>query len=122
MSRKAAAGRAADHTHTGPADPDRLDASDTAGRQPAPALKPAKLSSHPSGDDLTLDMPSPGSISQQTSPGKKLWETPFNSGTAGQEVSFWQSLQTRETKLGILSMSLLIFQGTALSLTLRFSR
>ena len=31
-------------------------------------------------------------------------------------------LASREGQLGLLSMAMLIFQGTALSLTLRFSR
>lgn len=31
-------------------------------------------------------------------------------------------LRSHEARLGILSMALLVFQGTALSLTLRYSR
>lgn len=36
--------------------------------------------------------------------------------------SIWDKLQTKDAQLGILSMVLLIFQGTALSLILRYSR
>lgn len=40
----------------------------------------------------------------------------------GGENSIVAFLSSKEGALGLLSMALLIFQGTALSLTLRFSR
>ncbi len=40
----------------------------------------------------------------------------------GGENSIMAFLSSKEGALGLLSMALLIFQGTALSLTLRFSR
>jgi len=40
----------------------------------------------------------------------------------GEQGTIMGFLRSREGALGMLSMALLIFQGTALSLTLRFSR
>ena len=42
--------------------------------------------------------------------------------SANRAVTLVNFLKSREGQLGLLSMAMLIFQGTALSLTLRFSR
>lgn len=49
----------------------------------------------------------------------KTLEIRSSANRAASLVSF---LKSREGQLGLLSMAMLIFQGTALSLTLRFSR
>lgn len=73
--------------------------------------KGGKLSSHYSGDEVLLDLPSTSDLPE--APGE------WHRDGAAHESSFWHA---REVRLGILSMALLIFQGTALSLTLRYSR
>ena len=49
----------------------------------------------------------------------KTLEIRSSASRAGTLVTY---LRSREGQLGLLSMAMLIFQGTALSLTLRFSR
>jgi hypothetical protein len=66
-----------------------------------------------------------GQVDMGTSPTKSSREasTPLGSHSGPAEsATLLTYVRSREGALGLLSMALLIFQGTALSLTLRYSR
>ncbi|CAK0773250.1 hypothetical protein CVIRNUC_004045 [Coccomyxa viridis] len=90
------------------------------GTSPSPAELP--LSSPHDADGLATK--GEGAYKYQIDPGSprrapKTLEVKSGGSRAASLVGF---LKSREGQLGILSMVMLIFQGTALSLTLRFSR
>ena len=84
---------------------------------PTPSHSKASAVSGPCGCEQCFSCPQIDPGSPRRAP--KTLEVKSGGSRAASLVGF---LKSREGQLGILSMVMLIFQGTALSLTLRFSR